>query len=406
MKDTCSKQGGALVVVIVVLVAVSFLTAGLMKLFERDAVEAAYAGQSEQAFWFAEAGAQAALHLLRTNALYRSSPYDLPGSFGRGSNLVSVTRPDPAEDIWEIYSRGFMGGEERAVVLIAELTLFPGSTNSIPPGIIGLGGGLCRLDGSGNVDGNVFCQGELTSNGSTDPNIDGEVYAYESNISYTEVSENDVIDFSIDPLVIADFSLEGDPPVSTNIAGRKYIYLDGGVSVVSAANLQSNGDFEIADGIIGSGTLIVPDLSGSGTDLKFSSAGDPYIVEDDIRVWVDGEITAQKEGVIGNNVTFYSTQTMTLKKSVTGESVAFYTLGDFYADMDLEMSGLIYAEGDVQVDGSLTLEGSLIAGESFWLKGGFEVTGAETEFLTAALNSGITPNIYAVIPGGWSEVYP
>lgn len=406
MNTVHTKQGGALVIVMVVMVAVTILAAGLMKLVERDTVETAYAGQSEQAFWLAEAGAQAALHLLRTNSLYRSSPYDLPHVFDTGSNLVTVMRPDPAEEVWEILSRGFVGNEERAVSFIAELTVFPGTTNMIPPGIIGFGQGPNRLDGSGSISGNIFCMGELTSNGSTDPDISGDVYAYESNIPHIEIEENNIVDFSIDPLVIADFSLEGPRPAYTTIDGREYLQLDGGITVVTEDDLQPNGTFELGEGIRGSGTLIVPDLSGSGTDLIFSSAGEPYIVEDNIRVWVDGEIHAQKDGVIGSNVTFYSTQDMTLKKSVTGESVAFYTLEDFQADMDLELSGLIYAEGDVQIDGSLTLEGSIIAGNSFWLKDDFEIISVESSLLSAALNLGVTPNVYAVNPGGWSEVHP
>jgi len=67
--NNTSKSGGALVMVMIVLLAFSVLSIGLFKLHETDALETVRIQQADQAFWVAEAGLQRALNNVERRAL-------------------------------------------------------------------------------------------------------------------------------------------------------------------------------------------------------------------------------------------------------------------------------------------------------------------------------------------------
>ena len=66
-----NKSGGILVMAMVVLVALTLLASGLLKLKESNAIEGVNVEQSAQAFWLAESGLQHVIQRLNFDPVYR-----------------------------------------------------------------------------------------------------------------------------------------------------------------------------------------------------------------------------------------------------------------------------------------------------------------------------------------------
>ena len=391
MKKTASKEGGALALVMIIVLAVVILSLGLMKLHDTNAVEAVWVEQTDQAFWLAESGMQLALHRLRTDAGYRETPYDMSDAFGNGSFYASVQKMSASSNQWSITSTGTVHGVSRI------LKLSPLLTAEVGYAIMGLGGDS-TLNNAGDIDGNIYNFGELLVNGNTTPNVNGEVLALAldaaEGMDFTPLTANDEVQMSIDS---SEFNFNPSPAdalslISTN--GVKYIDLTGTNAVVVNGDLNIPADVA---GTIGGGMLVV------NGDLKFSSAGDAYTVHDGATILVDGQIWAQKDGVFGDDVLVYTTGSMTIFKAGTGESVTFQVEGDFYAHKDLDFMGLIFVEGKVQVDGNLNLEGALISQE-FWLKKDYTIVYNENYIPQDVLDNMVLYVVYAAHPGTWREL--
>lgn len=404
MKDKNRKNGGVLVMVMIVMIAFTILAAGLYKLQETDAVEAVYVEQSNQAFWIAETGMQRALHRLRKEKTYRNNPSSLNEAVGNGTYSVNVAAVSGVDDTWNIVSTGTVRNVSRV------LTLNPLLTANIGYAIMGLDG-QNKLNKEGTINSNVYSYGELWANGRSPPDLSGEILALDGrNVDYTPMTSDDRVEMEIDD-TDPDLDFTQSPaqsPSYTNIvvveAGvtNTYAYLDltgGKVVKVGPGDLQPSGEFQVDHGIIGNGTLIVP-----GADLYFSSAGSPYTVGDNATILVGGDVTAKKEGVWGADVLLYATGNMTVQKTGAGAGTTFLVEGNFTADKELDMLGLIFAEGNVQVDGDLTMEGSIIAGQEFWLKGGYDITYNGDYIPDDILENMIVYVTYATSPGTWNEV--
>jgi len=399
MKSTKRKSGGIMIMVMIVLLTVSFLTVGFFKLQETDAVEAVYVEQSSQAFWLAEAGMQRALDKLRKSKPYRMTPTPLIDSFGNGSYVVDVTA-GVTPSTWNIVSTGTVQNVLRIVTLNPLLTAEAGYA------LMGLNGNS-RLDKNGTVDDDIYSYGKLTANGFSPPTINGEVLALDSrNIDYTPLTENDRVEIDIDA-PITDFSTAvGTPPTFIDVeypigSGITNTYLD--LTGAKTVKVDADYDFEIfpsvyAEGTYGDGTLIVDG------DLAFKNSGDPFVIGNAGTVYVDGDIWAGKDGTFGDNTTVYATGAMTLQKASGSASTTFLIEGDLAVNKDLDFNGLIFAEGAVTVDGDMDLKGSLIAGEGFWLKGGYNVEYDASQIPQDILDKMVLYVTYSTKPGTWNEI--
>lgn len=388
MKTATNKSGGALVMVMVILLAVSAMGVGMFKLQELDGIEAVRKEQSNKAFWLAETGLQQTLHQLRTSAIYRGSLSPLSSSVGDGG-YASITTVSGGTN-FTVTSTGTVQGVTRVVQLRADLRVSIDQDN-FEFALIGLNGNKSTLNKDGTIDGSVYSAGELWVNGRATPNVSGDIFAEDGrNVDFQELTEMDQLDLSIDTAAF-DFSVAGSAATYTNmiVEGISKTYLD----LTGGKVVKHSGDLTLADGTIGDGTLIVDG------NLKFTTTGAPYSVDDGALIMVDGGIYGQKDGTFGEGVTVYATGNMTLKKAATGFNTEFLVLGDLTADKDLDFLGLIYVEGTVQVDGDLTLEGAMITGD-YWLKGGYDLT-----YNSAYLDGNIIINsIISVRSGSWREL--
>lgn len=393
MKNSNSKSGGVLVMVMVVMFAFSILAIGLFKLNETDSVEAVYVEQANQAFWLAESGMQRALHKLRTEKSFRDTPVALNEPVGEGTYNVNVTTV--SSNRWYIVSTGSVMGVSRV------LTLDPLLTAEIGYAIMNLGTQQSHLDKVGTIDGNVYSLGKIDINGVALPNITGEVLATDAdNISYSELTSDDRVEMEIDasPFDLSPNSY--DLPSYTNIA----VVTGGITNTVSFLDLTgnkpvwSNGNLSLQNGTFGDGTLVVTGL------LKFPNSGYPFIIHSNATIIVDGDLKAGKEGTFGDNVVVYVTGNMILQKAAGSDTTTFLVEGNLVIKKDLVFNGLIFAEGSVTVDGNLDLTGSLIAGAGFDFKKDYNITYDSSQISQDILDNMIVYVTYAAKPGSWNEV--
>jgi len=393
MKNSNSKSGGVLVMVMVVMFAFSILAIGLFKLNETDSVEAVYVEQANQAFWLAESGMQRALHKLRTEKSFRDIPVALNETVGEGTYNVNVTTV--SSNRWYIVSTGSVMGVSRV------LTLDPLLTAEIGYAIMNLGAEQSHLDKVGTIDGNVYSLGKIDINGVALPNITGEVLATDAdNISYSELTSDDRVEMEIDA---SPFDLSPNPydlPSYTNIA----VVTGGITNTASFLDLTgnkpvwSNGNLSLQNGTFGDGTLVVTGL------LKFPNSGNSFIIHSNATIIVDGDLKAGKDGTFGDNVVVYVTGNMVLQKAAGSDTTTFLVEGSLVIKKDLVFNGLIFAEGSVTVDGNLDLTGSLIAGAGFDFKKDYNIIYDSSQISRDILDNMIVYVTYAAKPGSWNEV--
>jgi len=397
MKTTSKKDGGILVMVMVVLLAVSFMTVGFFRLQETDAVEAVYVEQSNQAFWLAETGMQQALDRLRKSKSFRDNPSELSATVG-GGVFTAVVAKASNPDTWNIASKGTVNGISRLV------TLDPLLTAEVGYALMGLDGNS-RLDKTGDIEGNVYSYGNIDVNGRASPSINGEVLSLDadSQIDYTPLTENDRVEMKVDG-PISDFaSAVGSAPTTITVTQTidglvvigDYIDLTGGKIV----KVNGNYDFPASvRGTYGDGKLIVDG------NLRFPNSGDPFFIGDSGNVYVDGDIWAGKDGTFGQDVVVYCTGDMSLQKAAGSGTTSLLIEGDLTVNKDLDFNGLIFADGSVTVDGNLTLDGALIAGEGFWLKRDYDVEFDGSQLSDDVMNNMILYVTYSAKPGTWNEL--
>jgi hypothetical protein len=355
MKNTKNKNGGILVMVMVVLLAVSFLTIGFFKLQETDAVEAVHVEQSNQAFWLAEAGLQQTLSKLRSDKDYREnlssdegSPDRETDTVGSGSYTVELWG-DGSDSNFFVESRGDVRGASRLLRLDAVLGAI-GNHGLIGLGKDGSSGSVIRKDCTLNCS--IYQNGNLTVSAGT--TISGTVYAdnYTDFASGAALAEDQVLDMEIDQ---SAYDTELGLGVTGATITDNILDLAGGTVVVDSS-------IDNLDGITGGGLLVVKG------DQTFNSG---LTVDSDITIVVDGTLEFQKDADIGDNVHMYVTGDAKLSKDATvstGEGCSLLVLGDLIIKKNLDFQGIIFAEGHVTVDKDLKVTGTMIAGEDYTLK--------------------------------------
>ncbi len=393
-----NKSGGILVVVMLIMVVISILTVGMFKLYEADAVEAVYVDKSSQAFWLAESGMQRALDKLRTDNSYRNSPYVLSETVGSGSYAASVAIDAYSNSTWNIVATGTVGNVSRI------LTLDPYLFAEVGYALMSLDGDG-QLDRNGTIDDDVYCYGTLDANGRFIPNINGEVNALDTdNIDYTPLTGNDKVEMEINAPITNFTGYTPTSPIPTtnvvyNGSTNTYIDLTGGDVVVAGDYDWNSSTIPYVEGTFGSGTLIVDgDLT-----IKNGIAHD-FVIGDGGHVYVDGNISAGKDGDFGENVVLYTTGDMDLQKAAGADSTTFLIEGDLKVNMDLNFNGLIFCEGFVRIEGNMDLSGSLIAGSGFWIKGDYNIEYDGGQIPQAVLDNMIVYVTYATKPGTWNEM--
>jgi hypothetical protein len=387
--NNARKSGGALVLVMIVLLAFSGLSIGLFKLHETDALETVRILQADQAFWVAEAGLQRALNKLRTDSDYRddikdfdeSDPYIETGSVGNGSYEVELWGDGSATNFFA-GSLGTVQGASRRLRLGLTLSDFGGHA------LVSLFGGNNNIGMDGTIIGSAYTTGELTiSKGTT---ISGTVYAenYADFDTGAALPEDGVLDLAIDTDYFTAFF---DTPLSTFPPEDSPLHLSNGVFAVGSS-------IDVSE-IIGPGTLVIIGDQTFGKDL---------VIGDDVTIIVDGDLKIEKEAVFGNNVTLFATGTMDLFKNAlsavqTGEGCAFLSLGDMVVKKEMEFNGIIFTEGSFAADMDLSITGTLITMGGYDLKKDATVT-YDAGMIPDGARNDMMISTYVVQSSSWVEL--
>lgn len=395
MKNINSKNGGVLLMAMLVLLAFSILAIGLFKLEQTDAVEAVYVEQTDQAFWIAEAGLQRVLNKLRISAAYRkaitdsytaSSRFTETDTTGLGSYTADVWGDGSGTNFW-IESQGNVRAISRRIRLSSTITQFgPGGLNGLD--------GNSQIRRGGTINGDAYVKGEFSVRAGT--TISGEVLT-ENYEDFPEggspIPEDGVLDLSIDRSYFEPY-LNMSVNDSINVES---LDLAGGNIVVNRTPNQTDTPTNIFSTVTG-GVLVI---KGSQTFGKEMSVGN------DITLIVDGDLTILKTATFGNNVTVYATGEMDLFKDATatssvGTGSTFMSLDNMKINKDLNFDGLIFTEGHAEISGDLTLTGSLIA-DTFDIRMGATVTADEDRIPDSVANNMIV-STYIVRSGIWTEI--
>lgn len=390
MKTVRGKEGGVLIMVMVVMLAMSALAVGLHRLHETDALEAVYVKHSAEAFWVAEAGLQQTLSRLRTDTAFRkfvSSDPDNPDTatetVGAGRYEVEVWG-DGLGNNFSIRSRGTVRDSERLLLLSVVLNEFG------PHGLITLDGDSRIRDGA-NIDGSIYQNGELTTRGDVD--ITGDVLAE----NYTDfdpgypIPEDGYIDISIDTDYFSPY-LSAASTGATIVTNT--LDLAGGLVVV---NSSINPERIISSG--GAGVLVVKGNQTFSKDFEVGS----YVT-----IIVDGDLSIQKNAGFGDNVTMFSTGEMDLFKNatadvITGTGCAFLALDDVKIKKELEFDGIIFTEGELVADKDLQVSGTIVTKDGFDIKKDATVTFDESVIPQKVREDMVSLN-FIVAQSFWDEL--
>lgn len=386
MKKRKEKDGGILVMAMIVLLAFSVLAIGLLKLHDTDALETVHVKHTAQAFWMAETGLQRTLSKLRTDKSYREGistdenfPNTETNTFGNGAYAVKLWN-NGSEGGFVIESLGIVREAERLLRLEAGLSDFG------QYGLITLNGDS-RMFKDGSIIGSVYQNGNLTVAGGV--NITGEVLAgnYEDFEQGAAIPEDGVLDLSIDTDYFNAYLTLG----STHTPEADPLLL-GGATVVFNSSIDPSV-------IGGPGILVILDNQTFLKDL---------VVSNDVAIIVAGDLKISRDGTFGDNVTLFATGEMDLFKNAiadveTGTGCAFLALEDMKIKKELTFDGLIFSEGEIMVDKDLVVSGTIITQEGFTLKNNASVTFDSTVISDEVRDKMILSTFY-VQSGIWNEL--
>ncbi|VGO17546.1 hypothetical protein PDESU_06143 [Pontiella desulfatans] len=355
MKNRSNKSGGALVAVMVVMVAMAFLTAGMMKLSDVNGVESVCLELGDQAFWVAEAGLQEVVHKLRSDSGYRdltsddpSSPDFVTNSFGQGGCSVYFWATDSSRTNFIVQSQGSVRGMQRKVAV--DVTM----TDLGPFTLLGLGGKL-RLDGQKSGAPSIY--GDIYQDGAVDiaddSGINGNVYSTAE--GYEAITEDGKIEVAIDTDHFSSYFTSTAPPPPKGDT----IDLAGGILSVNGSVNPTN----LIDSV-GGGTLVV------NGDQKF---GQNVVIGSNLDIYVNGKLSFSKNATLGDNVNIYVAKSAEIKKDNgtvfgTGTGCSLLVEGELDIKKSLVFQGLIYSGKKITADKDLTVSGTMVAGNGFWLK--------------------------------------
>ena len=392
MKNTESKSGGILVMVMVVFLAISSLTLGFFKLQESTSIEAVHVEQSNQAFWIAETGLQQALNKLRSDKTYRNNI----GSIGSPSNESDIVGSGAySVDLWLAASGGFVLESLGTVQNVQrKLRLEAGLSNFGDYGLVTLDGDS-RIFKDGNIVGSVYQNGELRIAGGT--TVTGEVLAdnHDDFNTGAAIPEDGRLDMSIDTTQFDSDLLRANTgaTITNDTSGNAVLDLEGGIIVVDS--LPS--DPAIIKG--GPGTLVIKSGHVFGQD---------FYVESGVTIIVDGNLKISHNGYFEDGITMFSTGEMDLFKHATAEVItgtgnAFLALGDMKIKKELTFDGIIFSEGEITADKDLDVTGTIITQEGFTLKKDATVT-FDASVIPTYVRNNLIISTFFVQSSIWNEI--
>lgn len=391
-KHVKSREGGALVMVMLVLLTFSVLQIGLYKMRETSAVESVYVEQHKQAFWLAESGLNDGVFLIDYSKTYRDAPTAISNTTANGTYDISVVRStiDLTKEIYEyeVTSVGTVNGFSRQLRKIVQ-TQAGGKY-----AIIG-------ISGTTELAANVTINGDIAQ-------IDGDVIVKDSRLLDGDVilGNGDLYDTKGEA-EIRDFPPPPPPTIDSTDYNAQLAFVSGLPPVATLTMTNS---------IPPGATVFV-----NTDDFNFGVSGSKLSVGDGAIIVVSGDISIAGAGTkIGNNVTIISGDDISFKVQVAvGDGTDIYAdqnihfesgskldsngnaillmskNGDITMDSNFDFRGIMIAEtGDINLNANGTIEGTIIGGIGVDAAANLNITYDDTVFSdTHPINGNIAGDV-------------
>jgi hypothetical protein len=358
-----NKNGAILVIVMVVLIAVSLLTAALLQLGSFNELETIRQLRTAQAHWLAEAGLERALSRVMASKTYRTF---LPNSFsndeilldGLGSYTVEITKDPTANPLLDIYTitstgmtsnnamvvtntvrlklEGGAGGQQAIIALGGSSTIqnsdVYGSIYQAPPGTLTFKGGNNFASDVIDAKGGIVNKPSGADEGTLDPGsptLDRTPYTDALNTASTYTNA---------PLVVDNLN-----KLTNNLVN--------GTNYVNGA-LTINIDLPANRTLVASGPVTFPNSTTVGAGVKIVaggnvSFGNHIILKEQTQIFTLVNISFATQGATATNGTI------------------LLAMGDINPAKNIDFYGILYAEGKVLATSGSNIRGTIIAGQGF-----------------------------------------
>jgi hypothetical protein len=370
------REGAILGLVLIVMVVLSILAVGVMRLSDTGAVEAARAGTDARAFWLAEAGLHHARSLMGkdTNYLYQTSWSQAGTGMTYAFTVVSNGVTPDGDGQYQITSTGTAASASRAVrQTLSAKVWWP----AFDYALYGAGGSmdvwkLSIIQGSvfeyGDVNlgtGCVITQGEVFATGSVTPGYPvGDLPD-----TMPPMPQLDTAYYGGLIATAAVSSLTWGVAHDTNLAGRT-VFINGNASLGN---------------ITGTGTLVVAGNVTMSKDLWISNS---------VTIIAGGTFTIDKGLTANANCELYAGAGFTLNKDgLLLDNCSLITPAGIQADKSFTCSGLLYAGGTIVLKKDATLTGAAVAGGGFDIRQNLNVSYDPTQFMNSLTQLGFIPQI-------------
>lgn len=364
-KERQSKEGAALLVVILVTLVFSILSIGLFKLSETSAVEAVKVEHYKQAFWLAEAGLADGMTLLKHYPEFRADPsgYTVPtktvAEVGGTYDLTvekEVINTSTEQYAYTITSVGRVNGITRRLQTV--VSSYPGSNNII----IGING---NTDLAANIDvvGSIAqIEGTLTMKDSR--YMDGYFIMGDGEDALTD-KKGEAIVANYPPPPVPAIKYDDYDGVITKLANNTNFPHK--TSVVTTESVLSGTLYFNADEVIVAGTgTTIADGTTIVTTGSISFPKSHVTIGRNVTI-VAADFSMANQSDIGGGSLIYSQKNIYLANasdsSASGQpGVTLLARGDITLASQIDFRGIMFAEGTVNLDANGSIEGSIIGG--------------------------------------------
>jgi predicted acyltransferase (DUF342 family) len=338
------RNGAILVVVMVVVLALSFLGAALLSMGDGNGVEAVRETQAAQTFWTAEAGLHHVIARLRAQSAYRVNPVPVEATFVDGSYRVTV---GATGTLFTLTSQARNSQFRRTLVQVVSVEedawpdAFSGYALFATEGNIDLKKGL-------SISGSMFAYGNISLAKETTVS-NGEVYATGVVVgsgAFTVGTVNE--DLPEKPLLDTSWydGQIAQAAAATNAAPAFPLDPGGGT-------LYVHGDLAIGD-ITGAGTIVASGNLALGQDVTIAPG---------VRLIAGAGLTIDKSCATSSNVLFYAGTSITLAKDgLILNGCALITPGDIDAQKTFTLGGILFAGGNIWIKKDAYITGSVVSG--------------------------------------------
>ena len=415
------KNGGVLLMAMLVMLIFTTMAIGLFKLLDSDAVETVHVEHHRRALWMAEAGQEKVWDRLRNDVPFRDNPnLYLPytvaynqGSFSNASyKIETITSSSPGNtgSVYTITTVGYAGNMNRR---IQQNTLVgPGGPNALRAK-----GGDVVIDSNVHIDGDVFVDsGDVTIQAKENLNsqyptgIDGNLVVSAGNVDGRGAASVDIIEAPAQPQPSIDMTywqpfLDGvTNNANTNgLAGVSAVHITTAVSNYNySATMQTDKGLTIsgtASGLSGLHYLV------SATSILFNN--DTELMKQ-TAVVVDGDVTFDQKLTFHDNCIVFADGDIYVRQSsdAGGTGATLIATGDIKFEQNMVFHGIVYAEVTVDVGSNAEVTGTIIAGNGINIDSNAKITFDPDVFLNPLPGLNNVHTDVHLVPLNWTEIAP